>query len=117
MAFVLVADPSPVVGRFIRLALAREGHQVIRAARASVALEIVGQTKPDIVIMETSMDDMDGRAFFEALRGAGYTRPVLVLSHEGARQFAEAVGAEAALEKPFDVEDFLKCVRDLIDDG
>jgi DNA-binding response OmpR family regulator len=116
MAFLLIADPSPVVGRFIRVAASAEGHQVIRAARGSVALEIVSQAKPDLVITETDLDDMNVRSFYRRLREAGYSNPVLVLSADDARGVASELGAEAALQKPFDVDEFLEVLRRLLGD-
>jgi DNA-binding response OmpR family regulator len=114
MAFLLLADPSPVIGRLIRLAVTSDGHQVIRAARGVVAVEVVQQVKPDLVILESQLEDMDAQAFCRRLRATGYTNPVLVLTATNADALARELGADASLEKPFDVDDFLALVRKLV---
>jgi DNA-binding response OmpR family regulator len=45
---------------------------------------------------------MDGRAFYRALRAEQYTTPVLVLSAGPSERIRRELGAEAAIQKPFD---------------
>ena len=62
---VLVVDDEPPIVRLLRATLEAEGYAVITADRGGAALDIVNAERPDIVVLDVMMPDMDG---FETLR-------------------------------------------------
>lgn len=111
---VLVVDDDAALVRLLRLTLRQGGFDVATAANGSEGLERLSAQKPDVIVLDLEMPVMDGRAFFRELRSRGVETPVLILSARGARQARRELGANAALEKPFDTEDLVDSVRQLI---
>lgn len=68
MACILVIDDDDAIRRALRLRFERGGHQVIEAADAPLALElVVGSSPPDAIVCDVMMPGMDGLEFFLAL--------------------------------------------------
>ncbi|MEX2373423.1 MAG: response regulator, partial [Dehalococcoidia bacterium] len=63
------------------------------------------------------MPNMDGRACYRALREQGIDAPVLVLSAYGAHAARRELGAEAALDKPFDPYELVRRLERLGSNG
>ncbi len=99
---VLVVEDEPALRRLIASTLMDAGMEVSTATDGQVALEMSSQWPPDVVVLDLEMPVMDGRTCFRALRSHGIQAPVLILSAYGARRAASELGAEAAMEKPFD---------------
>jgi DNA-binding response OmpR family regulator len=81
---------------------------------ARLALDEVTKDPPDAILLDLEMPVMNGRAFFRALREAGITTPVLILSAYGARHAQQELGAEAFVDKPFEPEALLDATRRLL---
>jgi len=80
---------------------------VSTAEDGRAALDVSSAAPPDVVVLDLEMPVMDGRACFRALRSQGVRAPVLILSAHGARQAASELGAEAAMDKPFEASDLV----------
>jgi putative two-component system response regulator len=85
--------------------LAFEGYNVVVAANGKQALEQMDQTLPDLIISDISMPQMDGYAFFDAVRQRpeGVTIPFIFLTAHGDRSevmHGKTIGAEDYLVKP-----------------
>jgi CheY-like chemotaxis protein len=115
---VLVVDDESSVAQVVVDALADEGYEVRWAANGREALAVLGAWLPDLIVLDLMMPVMDGRAFRAAQRhlsGPAATVAVLVLSGmREARATAEALGAAAALTKPFDLDDLVATVDRLL---
>ncbi len=81
---------------------------------AQRALTEVGGLKPDLIILDLEMPVMNGREFYKALREDGHQMPVLILSAYGARAAQAELGADAAVDKPFEPEDLVERATSLI---
>ncbi len=112
---VLVVDDERTIRSVITEVLAEEGCEVRSARNGREALEVVLLWRPDAILLDLMMPVMDGWAFREAMRGLpdGLDGvPVIVLS--GAREVraeADALGAAAALPKPFDLDEVIEAVE------
>jgi DNA-binding response OmpR family regulator len=81
---------------------------------ATRALAEVKDAQPDAIVLDLEMPVMNGRDFYRALRDDGHKMPVLILSAYGARAAQAELGAQAAVDKPFEPEDLVARVLALI---
>ncbi|WP_437939071.1 ATP-binding protein [Sorangium sp. So ce341] len=103
---VLVVEDNPDMASYLEGILAAE-HQVLRATNGREALEVVAATRPDVIVSDVMMPEMDGFELVRRLKGDAELRdiPILLLTARASR--AEAVGglevgADEYLSKPFD---------------
>lgn len=110
---VLVVDDEPQIRRFLRPALEHERWQVIEAETGRDALLQASTRRPDIVLLDLGLPDMEGIEVLRQLRSWS-SAPVIILSARGAElQKVEALdsGADDYLTKPFGVEELLARMR------
>jgi len=112
-ARVLVVDDEPGIVRALRTNLAGHGFQVETAETGAAALASCRQHKPDLIILDLGLPDMDGSEVIRAVRLESSV-PILVLSVRGAERDKVAaldLGADDYLTKPFGVDELLARVR------
>jgi two-component system KDP operon response regulator KdpE len=110
---VLVVEDEQQIGRFIALALSAEGFEVHREGTGARGLIAAGTRRPDLVILDLGLPDMDGRDLITELRGWSAV-PVVVLSArsgEADKVAALDAGADDYLTKPFGAGELLARVR------
>jgi DNA-binding response OmpR family regulator len=110
---VLVVDDDPGIRQLVAMTLASEGWIVRTAADGRRALEEVQGRNFDVVVLDLQMPVMDGRSFYEALRGLPSNIPVLLVSAYGSRDAQRELGANDALDKPFDPSVLVERLRTL----
>jgi signal transduction histidine kinase/CheY-like chemotaxis protein len=78
----LIVDDDDMMRRGIRLALLQDGWEVIEAENGLTALERLAEARPDIIVLDLLMPEMDGFEFLVEMRGRAEWRdiPVLVLT-------------------------------------
>ena len=116
---ILVVEDEQHLATGIKYNLEAEGYQVTTAADGPSALAVLEADGVDIelVILDLMLPGMSGYAVCESLRARDKRLPVLILS---ARTLAEDrargfdVGANQYLTKPFDLDEFLSRVRNLL---
>ena len=113
MVTVLVVDDDPAIGRLLSLILATENMDVARAESGAAALEMLqtGTQQPDVILLDLSMPGMDGRETFREVRRTGVTSPVVFCSAYGAESAKEELGAEGAINKPFNPESLIASIQ------
>jgi two-component system response regulator MprA len=117
---VLVVDDEPSVREALKRALQMEGYEVAVAADGRQALEIMygpPSDRPDALVLDILMPDMDGLQVSTRLRATGDPVPILMLTARD--QVADRVagldaGADDYLVKPFALEELLARVRALL---
>ena len=113
-AQVLVVDDDTAVSFIVAETLRDEEFAVSVASNGLEALNLLeGGLHPDALVVDLAMPVMDGRALVREMRQRGWDVPVLILSAVGARQAMKELGAEASLEKPFDLNRLVARVRTL----
>ncbi len=116
MRILVIEDEKKVAG-FIRQALGEEGHAVDVAADGDAGWDLTWSGDYDVLVLDIMLPRRDGLSVLRALRNAGRTTPVLVVS---ARSAIEArvqgldAGADDYLAKPFAIEELLARVRALM---
>jgi CheY-like chemotaxis protein len=120
--YILVIDDDMIMQQLMKSALTRAGYQVRIADRASQALDMIAEKKPDIVLCDMAMPIMTGLDFLRHRR----TTPeladltvIIVSSVTDAHSIHEALdlGAAAHISKPFSQAQLLKVVADNLQRG
>lgn len=113
---VLVVDDEPAIRRFLRASLAAHGYEIFEAATGEEALSDVIAHRPDLVILDLGLPDMDGIAVTQRLREWSKI-PIIILSvreHEQDKIAALDAGADDYLTKPFGIGELLARIRTAI---
>lgn len=111
---VLIVDDDAALLRMLRLTLRDGGFEVRVAEDGRTALESVATRMPDAVVLDLEMPVMDGREFYQELRSRGIEIPVIIVSAHGAKTARRELGADAALDKPFNPDELVSAVRELL---
>jgi DNA-binding response OmpR family regulator len=111
-ARVLVVDDEHTILAVVRDALESEGYAVDTAVCGEEALEWAERRRPDLIVLDVNLPDLDGWEVLSRLRAtAGPQTPVVVMTAGFAAQDqALASGAQGYLGKPFGLEDLLIAV-------
>jgi len=114
---VLVVDDSSEVREYYQRVLRRAGFRVVLAGEGERALDVVRQIRPDCIVLDMLMPELDGGALLERLRDKGPDAPPVVVTSgfDWPESEALARGARAFLRKPLAASDLLACVRAAID--
>lgn len=112
---VLVVDDDVSLSRMVRAILRTADYEVAQAYNGIEGLELASREHPDVIVLDLQMPQMDGRGFFRELRARGDQTPVLVSSSYGARSAQKELGAEGAIEKPFDPDALIAAVTELFE--
>jgi len=100
---VVVVDDTPDLRHLLRLMLTRAGFDVVgEAADGAAAVEVVGRTQPDVVLLDVAMPRMDGIEALPQLRRTAPGAKVIAMSAFGAAHMANravAAGADGYVEK------------------
>ncbi|MFD8493524.1 response regulator [Amycolatopsis sp. NPDC059657] len=113
MSTVLVVDDEPQIVRALRINLSARGYKVITAHDGTAALRAVAETKPDVVVLDLGLPDMDGTEVIAGIRGWTLV-PIIVLSARGDssdKVKALDAGADDYVTKPFGMDELLARLR------
>jgi DNA-binding response OmpR family regulator len=104
---VLVADDEPTTRLLVKALLEREQFEVLEAANGREAVEIAASERPDLLLIDLNMPELDGyQAITQLRRGlAPVTMPIIVLTAEtgpGVERRVIDLGADDYIPKPFD---------------
>lgn len=113
---VLVIDDEAQIRKFLRISLSAQGYRVLEGGNGRDGLAQAALGKPDLVVLDLGLPDMDGQAVLRELRGWSQV-PVMVLSvraSESEKVLALDGGANDYVTKPFGIQEFLARVRALL---
>jgi two-component system KDP operon response regulator KdpE len=111
---ILVVDDEPPIRRLLRVGLSTEGYAVIEAADGAEAISRMASDKPDVVILDLGLPDIDGHTRLARWRDEGVVLPILILSSrsdEAGIVKALELGADDYVVKPFGVAELAARVR------
>lgn len=114
---VIADDNLEFVSTFVRYLEAEEDMEVIATAKdGQEAYDVISKTKPDVVLLDVIMPQLDGIGVLEKLNENGIMPICIMLSAVGQdkiTQRALSLGAQYYMVKPFEIELLLKRIRDL----
>ena len=110
---VLVIDDEPPIRKLLRMGLATQGYQTTEAPNGKAALELIAE-KPDLIILDLGLPDIQGLELLGLLRARAEATPIIVLSSradESAKVQALDTGADDYVLKPFGMNELLARLR------
>ena len=110
---VLIVDDEPPIRKLLRMGLTTQGYQILEAPDGKTALALMAE-KPDLVILDLGLPDMQGLDLLRTIRTADGSTPIVVLSSrddETAKVQALDLGADDYVTKPFGMEELLARMR------
>ncbi len=117
---VLLADDEPNIVESLRFLLERAGFEVLVATDGREALDTALQEKPDVLVLDLMLPELDGYEVLRQLRANADSAslPVLMLTAKGQRidrETALKCGADLFITKPFANADITAAVIQLAD--
>jgi two-component system KDP operon response regulator KdpE len=110
---ILIVDDERAIRRFLRAALISHGYQVFEAETGQAALAAVVDHRPELLILDLGLPDMDGIEVTRQLREWSQV-PIIILSvrdQENDKIAALDAGADDYLTKPFGVGELMARIR------
>lgn len=109
---VMVVDDSLTMRKVLSRTLEREGYAVVAAKDGMDGLQVLQETKPDLILLDIEMPRMDGFEFARNVRGDPVTAgiPIIMISSRTAEKHqshAKELGVNAFLGKPVQDDDLL----------
>ena len=117
MATIMIVDDSSYTRRTHRRIVEAEGHVVHEASTGMAAIESFFVHRPDLVLLDLTMEDMGGLEVLERLRELNAQARVIVVSADVQRSTAKLVAESGALRflgKPVSAEGLLEAVREAL---
>ena len=104
---ILILDDDLMCRNVLRKMIARLGHEPLEAENGRFVLERFQCERPDVVLLDLHMPEVDGFDFLKSLRSAGIETPVITMSGGGRLspgvmlRSTLLLGAQQSLPKPF----------------
>src|SRR5512138_1575929 len=104
---VLIIEDEPAIRRFLRVSLAGSGYRVVEAGSGHEALRRLRLDRPDIIILDLGLPDVDGLDLIREVRQASPVPIVILSSRADERGKVEALdlGADDYVTKPFGIDE------------
>jgi two-component system, OmpR family, KDP operon response regulator KdpE len=110
---VLVVDDEAPIRKLLRLGLGTQGYKLLEAVNGKIALYMLSE-KPDIIILDLGLPDIEGLDLLRKIRGSNEVVPIVVLSSRGdelTKVQALEFGADDYIAKPFGMDELLARLR------
>ncbi len=113
---VLVVDDEPLMCWSIENALEKAGARVTTASTGEEAIELIRSSAFDVIITDMKLPRVDGFGVAKAGKGGPIDTQIIMISayrDEQSRKKAADLGIEQFIDKPFDLGEMVKLVKDL----
>jgi two-component system KDP operon response regulator KdpE len=110
---ILVVDDEPPIRKLLRMGLGTQGYEILDAPNGKTALELL-ESKPDLVILDLGLPDIQGHELLRTIRARNDSVPIVVLSSRGdeaGKVQALDLGADDYVTKPFGMDELLARIR------
>ena len=111
---VLVIDDEPPIRKLLRVGLSAHGYQIMEASSGKMALQLLGEQTPDLIVLDLGLPDMQGHELLRTMRARNDSVPIVVLSSrddEAGKVQALDSGADDYVTKPFGMDELLARMR------
>ncbi len=113
---ILIIDDEPQIRRFLSIGLKHAGYDTEEAVDGASAIRLTRAIRPDLILLDLGLPDMDGQQVVVQLRAEKILAPIMILSvRNDAVDIITALdsGADDYLTKPFGMEELLARLRSL----
>src|SRR5262249_17360118 len=118
---ILLIDDDPDIVQAMRTVLEQQGYRVLVAGDGNAGLAAAEQQGPDLVVVDMMMPRRSGFLVLEKLKSRMQGAPpiIMITANEGSRHraYAETLGVDDYLRKPFAMDTFLESVQRLCPQG
>ncbi len=117
MSRILVVEDDPAILRGLSDNLTVESYEVLTAADGEAAYRMIGEARPDLIVLDLMLPKLSGYELCRKLRSEGVTTPILMLTARGEeadRVLGLDLGADDYVTKPFSIRELLARVRALL---
>src|SRR5499427_6823219 len=111
---VLVIDDEPPIRKLLHVGLSAQGYQTVEASSGKMALELLGEQPPNLIILDLGLPDMQGHDLLRTMRARNESIPIIVLSSRGdeaGKVQALDFGADDYVTKPFGMDELVARMR------
>ncbi len=113
-ARLLVVEDEPNILELLSASLRYAGFEVITASAGGEAVQAAGRHRPDLIVLDVMLPDMDGFDVVRRLRGGGTRIPVVFLTARDAMEDKVrglTLGGDDYVTKPFSLEEVIARIR------
>jgi CheY-like chemotaxis protein len=115
---ILVVDDEPDILKIMSLRLEKAGYEVLGGRNGMEALDLARRMIPDLVILDVYLPDMNGDDLARVMKNDDKLKriPIILISATAASvaQRAKDCGAEGHIGKPFESEELLDAVKEIL---
>jgi DNA-binding response OmpR family regulator len=114
---ILLVDDDELLSESLKAALERKGYDVRLAANGRVGLAMFDEERPDVVVLDLFMPEMEGVETLRQLKKRHPAIPVYAITGGGSKELydllglAEGLGAAGSLRKPFAAADLIALIE------
>ena len=104
MSKILVIDDEQGIRNLLDTLLSRKGYEVVLASNGQKGLELFRRERPDVVVLDLKMPEMNGLTVLQQIRQLNPVQPVVILTGAAtaeAEQQVRALGVTEFVEKEF----------------
>lgn len=118
MKKILLVDDEPNILLSLEFLMKKQGYQVFIARDGKEALTIIQQEKPELVILDVMMPEVDGYEVCKYIKNTSLTEDTKVIflsakTKDKEVEYGYSLGADLYLTKPFSTRNLIKKVNDL----
>jgi DNA-binding response OmpR family regulator len=116
---ILVVDDEPFIQRSLKINLEMEGFHVITASDGLEALKVVSEKKPDLILLDIMMPNMDGYEFARKLREDPNMQKVYIIALTARGQQKDKsrsiqLGIDEHIPKPFQTGKLIERIKSVL---
>ncbi|MCC7021328.1 MAG: response regulator transcription factor [Thermomicrobiales bacterium] len=104
---ILIVDDEPAIVRLVRAKLQADGYAVVTASRGEAAIELLEETRPDLIILDLMMPGMGGFETLRRIRSRGQIPVIMLTARAGDADKLKGLqgGADDYVTKPFNPDE------------
>ena len=114
---VLIVDDNPLDVRLLEILFSKWGYECFVAINGQQALEKIDAEKPDLILMDVLLPDMNGLDISKGLRQKGDQTPILILSGMEERAIDTSEASLSYMQKPYTPKDMRTRIELMIKDS
>lgn len=120
-ARILSIEDDPEMSTLIQLIFERKGHRVIGVRRGEIGLEFLRSLKPDVLLLDLMLPDVDGWDIYRQMKGDKELSkvPIIIVSARSQMQDAalgfKVIDNDRFIEKPFEIQELINAVNTVLE--